>query len=58
MEGFDKIKRVIAEIEEDMQKAAGGNKAAGTRVRQAMQEVKNAAQDVRQEVLDRRKTEA
>ena len=45
----------MGEIEEDMQKAAGGNKAAGTRVRQAMQEVKNAAQQVRQEVLDRRK---
>lgn len=48
---------MIAEIEDDMQKAAGGNKAAGTRVRQAMQEIKNAAQAVRQEVLDRRKTD-
>ncbi len=57
MEAFETIKKVIAEIEDDMQKAAGGNKAAGTRVRQAMQEIKNAAQAVRQEVLDRRKTD-
>ena len=57
MEGFETIKKVMGEIEEDMQKAAGGNKAAGTRVRQAMQEIKNAAQQVRQEVLDRRKSE-
>lgn len=56
MEAFETIKRVIAEIDDDMQKAAGGNKAAGTRVRQAMQEIKNAAQAVRQEVLDRRKS--
>lgn len=54
MEGFETIKRIVAEIEEDVQKSKGGNKAAGTRVRQAMQEVKNAAQEVRKQVLELR----
>ena len=35
-----------------MRKAAGGNKAAGTRVRKLMQEIKNAAQAVRVKVLE------
>ncbi len=49
------MKRLIAEIEEDLRKAEGGNKAAGTRVRSTMQEIKNAAQEVRQQVLELRK---
>ena len=39
MEAFEKIKALIAEAEEDLKKAEGGNKAAGTRVRQAMQQI-------------------
>ncbi|MHC4446734.1 MAG: histone H1, partial [Planctomycetota bacterium] len=39
---------------DDVQKAEGGNKAAGTRVRKAMQDVKKAAQDVRVAVLESR----
>ena len=35
------------EAEDDVAKAEGGNKAAGTRVRKKMQEIKAAAQDVR-----------
>jgi len=55
LESFEKIKALLAEIEDDLSKAEGGNKAAGTRVRQAMQEIKNAAQEVRQGILDLRK---
>ncbi len=51
MEAFEHIKSIMTSVEEDIVKAEGGNKAAGTRVRQAMQEVKNAAQDVRKGVL-------
>lgn len=51
MELYEKMKTLVASIEEDVQKAEGGNKAAGTRVRQAMQEVKNTAQDLRKEIL-------
>jgi hypothetical protein len=54
MEEFEKLKQLIAEIEEDIRKAEGGNKAAGTRVRKQMQDIKNAAQDVRVKVLGMR----
>lgn len=54
MESFDKLKQTIATAEEDVAKAEGGNKAAGTRVRQAMQEVKNLAQEIRKEILAKR----
>ncbi len=57
LDHYEKLKRLVAQIEEDMHKAAGGNKAAGTRVRQAMQDVKNVAQDIRQSVLESRKDE-
>jgi len=57
VEAFEKIKQLIASIEEDLKKAEGGNKAAGTRVRSVMQDIKNAAQDVRQQILTLRDTE-
>ncbi len=52
MESYDKIKRIWEETLDDLQKAEGGNKAAGTRVRSAMQEIKNAAQEVREKILE------
>lgn len=54
MESFDTLKKLIAEAEDDIMKAEGGNKAAGTRVRQTMQDIKNAAQEVRQKILELR----
>ena len=54
MEAFDRIKQIIAQAEEDVAKAVGGNKAAQTRVRKAMQEIKEAAQQVRVGMLDAR----
>lgn len=51
MEAFERLKQLVAAAEDDIKKAEGGNKAAGTRARQFMQDVKNAAQDVRQQVL-------
>lgn len=57
MQEFETLKRLIAEAEDDIQKAEGGNKAAGTRVRKSMQDIKNAAQDVRKKILDLRETE-
>lgn len=49
---YDRLKDMVAAVEEDMLKAEGGNKAAGTRVRKAMQEIKAAAQDVRKKILE------
>ena len=57
MQEFDDLKKVVAEIEDDINKVAGGNRAAGTRVRKAMQDIKSAAQAIRQRVLDSRETE-
>lgn len=54
MEEYEKLKRLVAEAEEDIKKASGGNKAAGTRARQTMQEVKNTAQLVREKILELR----
>lgn len=54
MEAFERLKQLIVQAEEDVRKAEGGNKAAGTRARQMMQDIKNAAQDVRQAILNAR----
>jgi hypothetical protein len=37
---------------DDVAKSSGGNKAAGTRVRKAMQDIKDAAQTVRKKILE------
>jgi hypothetical protein len=57
MQEYEKLKALVAEIEADMSKAIGGNKAAGTRVRKQMQEIKQAAQAVRNKILEIRVTE-
>lgn len=54
MNEFEHLKKLIAEAEEDIAKAIGGNKAAGTRARQTMQDIKNAAQAVREKILELR----
>jgi hypothetical protein len=57
MPEFAKLKELIQDAEDDVEKAYGGNKAAGTRVRKKMQEIKNAAQDVRVKILEARDSE-
>lgn len=52
VEAFDRLKQLIIEAEEDVQKGAGGNKAAKVRARKKMQEIKQAAQDVREGLLE------
>ena len=48
---YHALRDKIHEIEEDVQKFYDkGNKAAGTRIRKAMQEVKGLAQDIRNDV--------
>lgn len=48
---YEQLKALVAAAEADFQKFySEGNKAAGTRVRAAMQELKNFAQTVRTEV--------
>jgi hypothetical protein len=52
MQEYEDLKALIAEIDNDINKAEGGNKAAGTRVRKQMQKVKQAAQVVRSRILE------
>jgi len=54
LQTYQQLKELVGAIEDDVQKAAGGNKAAGTRVRKFMQDVKNAAQALRVKVLETR----
>ncbi|MEM1355851.1 MAG: histone H1 [Planctomycetota bacterium] len=54
IESYEQLKNLVASVEDDVRKAAGGNKAAGTRVRKSMQDVKNAAQELRKKVLEAR----
>jgi len=57
MQEYEGLKTLITEIEADVNKAEGGNKAAGTRVRKQMQDIKQAAQNVRNRILEIRSTD-
>jgi len=52
VEDYERLKKLVEQSAEDVAKAEGGNKAAGTRVRKAMQDIKAAAQDVRKKILE------
>jgi hypothetical protein len=53
MENYNKIKELLASVEADADKFYnGGNSAAGTRVRKAMQDLKNLTQAIRTEVTE------
>ena len=55
MDNFKKLKELIAATEADAEKFFnGGNNAAGTRVRKAMQDLKNLATDIRKEITDKK----
>ena len=57
MEAYERLIKLVHEAEDDVKKAAGGNKAAGTRVRKSMQEVRQAAQELRVAILAAREAE-
>ncbi|MFA5864177.1 MAG: histone H1 [Phycisphaerae bacterium] len=57
MQEYQQLKALVLQVEEDLAKATGGNRAAGTRVRKAMQEIKSMAQEIRKRVLEVRSTE-
>ena len=58
MELYQKLKDLIAGMEEDFRKFyEKGNNAAGTRVRKSMQDLKKMAQEIRQNVQDRKTKE-
>jgi len=58
MEKFEDLKAKLAEIESEAEKFyAKGNKAAGTRLRKGLQDIKNLAQEIRVDVSEKKKTE-
>ncbi|MEE2972866.1 MAG: histone H1 [Planctomycetota bacterium] len=56
MEAYEQLRRLVDSCVDDVQKASGGNKAAGTRVRKVMQEVREAAKQLRADILDTQKS--
>jgi len=56
MDSYEQIKQLVLDVEDDFIKFfEHGNQAAGVRVRKAMQCIKGLAQDIRLDVLDRKK---
>ncbi len=59
MKKFAEFKKIVAELEEDVEKFYDkGNNAAGTRVRNGMQSLKGLAQEIRLEVQEKKNNEA
>ena len=54
---FDELQNTINDCQADVTKFIEGNNSAGTRVRKAMQAVKQIAQDVRIEVQEQKNTQ-
>ena len=51
---FDELQNTVNDCQADVTKFVEGNNSAGTRVRKAMQVVKQLAQDVRVEVQEQK----
>jgi len=57
MEKFENMKAILEGLNEDIQKfEEKGNKAAGTRIRKGLQEIKNVAQELRLEISAKKNT--
>ena len=54
---FDELQNAINDCQADVTKFVEGNNSAGTRVRKAMQVVKQLAQNIRIEVQDQKNTQ-
>ena len=57
MQEYEDLKTLVAEIEDNINKAKGGNKTAGTRVRKQMQQIKTVATAIRSKILELRPSE-
>ena len=53
-QNYDNLCTAIEAVRPDVEKAEKGNKAATARVRKAMQEIKNMAQEIRKGMLELR----
>lgn len=53
MNRFEQVNKLVTDVKEDFEKFyEKDNQAAGTRVRKAMQELKELAQEIRKEVQE------
>lgn len=50
MKNYDLIKKIVAEMENDVTKFENGTNAAGSRVRKAVQEMKKAGKGLRDDI--------
>ena len=57
MQEYETLKTLVAEIEGEVIKAQSGNKAAGTRVRKQMQQIKQTAQEIRKAIIELKTTD-
>ena len=56
---LNKLKEFMSEFESDYARfSEKGNKAAGTRARKSLQEIRNLAKDIRTEISDSKKQKA
>lgn len=53
-QNYDNLRAAVDAVAGDVEKAEKGNKAATSRVRKSMQEVKAIAQEIRKEMLELR----
>jgi hypothetical protein len=59
MSKFTEIKELVDGLEADFKKFyEGNNKAAGTRIRKGMMDLKNLAQEIRKDVQDKKNSDA
>lgn len=57
MENYERLKELVASLEDDASKFyEKGNKAAGTRLRKGLQDVKNLSQEIRVDVSNVKNT--
>jgi len=52
---LEKLKKLLDETVDDYLKALGGNKAAGTRARSKLHDIKLLAHDIKKELIEIRK---
>lgn len=51
-QNFEQLVQAVNAARADVEKAEAGNKAATSRVRKSMQDIKNLAQEIRKEMLE------
>jgi len=57
MKRYDELKALVEELEFDFEKFySRGNKAAGTRLRKGLMEIRNLSQEIRKEIQEMKNT--